>query len=79
MLFTRLRLVLVAQHLISPSLTVDSNFVRRHDKSLVVHVLEPAIKGCLKGVLCSFGVRYRYGRFLFSSDISKSTELTKLA
>ena len=31
-LFTPLRLVLVAQYLISPSLTVDSNFVRRHDK-----------------------------------------------
>ena len=30
MLFTQLRLVLVAQNFISPSLMVDSNFVRRH-------------------------------------------------
>ena len=59
MLFTPLRLVLVAQYLISPCLMVDSNFVRRHDKSLVVHLLEPAIKRCLKGILCSFGVHYR--------------------
>ena len=57
---------------------LDSNFVRRHDKSLVVHLLDPAIKRCSKGVLCSFGVQYRYGKFL-SSYISKPTELTKLA
>ena len=63
MLFTPSRLVLVAQYLISKSLMVDSNFARRHDKSLVVHVLGPAIKRCLKGVLCSFGVPYRYRRF----------------
>ena len=54
MLLTPLRLVLVAQYLISLSLMVDSNFVRRHDKSSAVHLLEPAIKRCLKGVLCSF-------------------------
>ena len=68
MLFKALRLVLVAQYLISPSLTVDSNFVRRH-KNLY----------CLKWVLCSFVVQYIYGRFLSSSDIFKPTELTKLA
>ena len=32
MLFTPLRLVLVAQYLISPSLMGDSNFVRKHHK-----------------------------------------------
>ena len=58
---------------------VDNNFVRRHDKYLVVDLLEPATKRCLKGVLCSFGVQHRYGRFLSSSDIPKPTELTKLA
>ena len=35
MLFTALRLILVLQYLISSSLTVDSNFVRRHGKSSV--------------------------------------------
>ena len=43
------QLVLVAQYLTNPSLVVDSNFVRKHDKSLVVHLLEPAIKQRLKG------------------------------
>ena len=79
MFFTPLQLVLVAQYLISPSLMVDSNFVTGHDKSLVVHLLEPVTKRCLKGFLCSFAVQYRYGRFLFSSHISKPTELTMLA
>ena len=79
MLLTPLQLVLVAQYFISPSLMVDSKFVRRHDNYLVVHLMEPAIKRCLKQVLCSFRVRYRYGRLLSSSDISKSTELPKLA
>ena len=32
---------------------VDSNFVRRHDKSLVVYLLELVIKRCLNGVLCA--------------------------
>ena len=72
MLFTPLLLALVAQYPISPSLMVDGNFVRRHDKPLVVNLLKPAIKRCLKGVLCSFGVQYRHGMFL-------SSELTKLA
>ena len=60
MLFSQLWLVSVAQYVISLSLMVDSNVERRHDKSLVVHLLDPAIKQCLKGVLCSFGVQYRY-------------------
>ena len=79
MLFTSLLLVLVAQYLISPSLRVDSNLVRKHNKSLVVHLLDPAIKRCLKGVLCSFGVQHRYGRLFSSSDISEPAELNKLA
>ena len=49
MLFTPFQLVLVAQYLISPFFMVDGILVRRHDKSLVVHLLEPAIKRCLKG------------------------------
>ena len=42
-----------------PSLTVVNTLVSRHDKSFVVHLLEPEIKRCLKGTLCSFGVQYK--------------------
>ena len=59
MLLTPLQLVLVLQYLISPSLTVVNTLVSRHDKSFVVHLLEPAIKGCLKETLCNFGVQYK--------------------
>ena len=47
-LLTPLRLVLVLQYLISPSVRVVNTLVSRHDKSFVVHLLEPAIKQCLK-------------------------------
>ena len=50
MLFTPLWLVLIAQLLISLSLTGESTFVRRQDMPLVVHLLEPPIKRCLTGV-----------------------------
>ena len=36
-------------------------------------------KTMFERVFCSFGVQYLYGRFSFSSDTSKSTELAKLA
>ena len=44
-----LRLVLVLLYLISSSFTVVNTLLNRHDKSFVVHVLEPGIKQCLKG------------------------------
>ena len=59
MLLTPLRLVLVLLYLISPSFAVVNTLVSRHDKSFVVHLLEPAIKRCLKGTLCNFGVQYK--------------------
>ena len=59
MLLTQLRLVLVLQYLISPSFKVVNTLVSRHDKSFVVHLLESAIKRCLKGTLCNFGVQYK--------------------
>ena len=52
--------------------------VSRHDKSFVVHLLEPAIKRCLKGTLCNFGVHYKEGRFLSSLDISNPTDSINL-
>ena len=42
---------------------LDSNFVRRHDKSLVVHLLDPAIKRCSKELLfetSAICVEWRY-------------------
>ena len=59
MLLTPLRLVLVLQYLFSPYFTVVNTLVSRHDKSFVVHSLEPTIKQCLKGILCNFGVQYK--------------------
>ena len=62
MLLTPLRLALVLLYLISPSFTVVNTLVSRHDKSFVVRLpdlLEPAIKRCLKGTLCNFGVQYK--------------------
>ena len=53
---------------------VLSTLVRRHDRSFVVHLLEPAINLCLYGDLCNLGVQYRYGRFR-SSDISNPTDV----
>ena len=38
---------------------VLSTLVRRHDRSFVVHLLEPAINLCLYGDLCNLGVQYR--------------------
>ena len=75
MLLTPLRLVLVLQYLTNPSFMVLSTLVRRHDRSFVVHLLEPAINRCLCGGLCSLGVQYRYGRFWSSSDISSPTDV----
>ena len=52
---------------------VDSNFLRRHDKSLVVHLLEPAMKRCLNinidkqlKNICKFGIHKRTERKNFS-------------
>ena len=49
MLLTPLRLVL----------TMVNPLASRHDKSFVVHILEAAIKRCLKGTLCNFGVCFK--------------------
>ena len=40
---------------------VLSTLVRKHDRSFVVHLLEPAINRCLYGDLCNLGVQNRYG------------------
>ena len=47
MLLTPLRLVLVLQYLTNPSFMVFRSLVRRHNRSFVVHLLEPAINLCL--------------------------------
>ena len=53
----------LATLLTNPFFMVLSSFVRRHDRSFVVHLLEPAINRCLYGDLYNLGVQYRYGRF----------------
>ena len=63
MLLTPLRLVLVLQYPTNRSFVVLSTLVRRHDRSFVVLLLEPAINLCLYGDLCNLGVQYRHGRF----------------
>ena len=63
MLLTLLQLVLVLQYLTNLSFMVFSTLVRRHDRSFVVHLLEPVVNLCLYGDLWNLGVQYRYGRF----------------
>ena len=40
---------------------VISTLVRRHDRSFVIRLLEPAINRCLYGDLYNLGVQHRYG------------------
>ena len=63
MFLTQLRLVLLLQYLTNPSFMVLSSLVRRHERSFVVHLLEPAANRCLYGDLCNLRVQYRYGKF----------------
>ena len=51
MLLTPLWQVLVLQFLTNSSFLVLSTLVRRHDRSFVIHLLEPAINQCLYGDL----------------------------
>ena len=43
MLLTPLQLVLVLQYLVNPPFTVLSSPVRKHDRSFVLHLLEPTV------------------------------------
>ena len=63
MLLTPLWLVLMLQYLTNPTFMVLSTLVRRHDRSFVIHLLEPSINRCLSGDLCHLGAQYNYGRF----------------
>ena len=60
MLLTPLRLVLVMQYFTNPFFMVLSSLVKMHDRSFVIHALEPAINRCLYGDLYSLGVQYRF-------------------
>ena len=59
MLLTPLMLVLVLLYQIIPPFTVVNTLVSRHDKSFVVHLLEPAIKQCMKEPLSNFEDQYK--------------------
>ena len=51
MLLIPFRLVLVLQYLTNLSFMILSSLVRRHDRSFVVHLLEPAINRCRYGMV----------------------------
>ena len=48
---------LILQYFSSPVFMTVSILVNKLDKSFVVHLLEPAIKRCFTGDLCSLGVQ----------------------
>ena len=75
MLLTPFQLVLVNQHLTNPPFLVLSSLMRRHNRSFVVHLLEPAINRRLYGDLHNLGIQYRYSRFSSSLDISNPTDV----
>ena len=77
MLLTPLQLVLVLQYLANPPFTVLSSSVTKHDRSFLLHLLEPAVNRCLYADLWNVGVQYRCSRFWSSSDISSSTDVIK--
>ena len=51
-------LVFTPQYFSSPVFMTESILVNKMDNCLVVHLLEPAMKRCFTGDLCSLGVQY---------------------
>ena len=49
--------ILILQYFSSPVFMTVSILVNKLDNSFVVHLLEPAIKRCFTGDLCSLGVQ----------------------
>ena len=58
-LFTPLWLVFTSQYLFNPFLMTVSILVNKLERSLVLHLPEPAMKRCENGSLCSLGVQYK--------------------
>ena len=58
-LISLLWLILVLQYMLNPFFMVVKILVSKHDSFFVVNLLEPAVKRCLNGVLCSLGVQYK--------------------
>ena len=56
-LLTPVWLVLILQYFSSPVFMTVSILVNKLDNYFVVHLLEPAIKRCFTGDLCSLGVQ----------------------
>ena len=62
-LLKQMQLVLALQYLTNLSFMVLSSLVKRDDRSLVVHLLEPAVNRCLHGDSCNLGIQCGYRRF----------------
>ena len=56
-ILTPVWLVFILQYFSSPVFITVSILVNKLDNCFVVHLLEPAIKRCFTGDLCSLGVR----------------------
>ena len=69
-LLTPVWLVFMLQYFSSPVLMTVSTLINKLDNCFVVHLLEPQMKRCFTGDLYSFGVQYREGNLLSSSDNS---------
>ena len=78
-LLTPVRLAFILQYVSSPVFMTVSILVNKLDNCFVVHLLEPAIKRCFTGDLCSLGVQYRYGNLLSLSDSSIPRDLMKVS
>ena len=57
-LLTSVWLVFTIQYFSSPVFMTVSILVNKLDNCFVVHLLEPAMKRCFTGDLCSLGVQY---------------------
>ena len=52
-----------------PSFTVVKIVVNNFDNGFVEHFAEPAMKRCLYGSLCNFGIQYKEGKSASSSRV----------
>ena len=60
---------MTSQYFFKPSFTVVKIVVNNFDNGLVEHFAEPAMKRCLYGTLCNFGIQYKEGKSASSSRV----------
>ena len=74
---------MTSQYFLRPSFTVVKIVVNNFDNGLVEHFAEPAMKRCLYGSLCNFGIQYKEGKSASSSRVlipkdDRTVKLVKL-